>query len=65
VFNLRFKKLTSGIKQLLDPQPGKENTATEWFLNKFWEHPLIAGMRKQKDDTPGNVPRESSPQAAG
>lgn len=40
---LRSKTLASGIKQLLDTQPGPGSGA-DWFLQKFYEHPLIAGM---------------------
>jgi hypothetical protein len=47
-FNLRAKNLKSAITQLLDGQPstpgGKD---ADWFLNKFYTHPLIAGMHKQ------------------
>jgi hypothetical protein len=42
-FKLRSKTLASGIKQLLDTQPGPGGDAN-WFLQKFHEHPLIAGM---------------------
>ena len=40
---LRSKTLTSAIKQLLDTQPGPGGDAN-WFLQKFYEHPLIASM---------------------
>jgi hypothetical protein len=50
-FNLRAKNLKSAIKQLLDGQTGIENGVAnpdvEWFLKKFYDHPLIAGMKNQ------------------
>jgi hypothetical protein len=42
---LRSKTLASAIKQLLDAQPGPGGDAG-WLLQKFYEHPLIAGMLK-------------------
>jgi len=45
LMKLRSKNLAAAIKQLLDSQPGPGADAG-WFLKKFYEHPLIAGMLK-------------------
>jgi len=45
LMKLRSKNLAAAIKQLLDSQPGPGGDAG-WFLKKFYEHPLIAGMLK-------------------
>jgi hypothetical protein len=53
-FDFRAKNLKAAISQMLDRQPQKEgDTDTNWFLNKFNAHPLIAAMhdqRKPKDE---------------
>ena len=47
-FNLRAKNLKSAIMQLLDGQPSTaEGQDVTWFLKKFYDHPLIAGMSNQ------------------
>lgn len=47
-FNLRSKNLKSAITQLLDGQPSSVGGQdVDWFLDKFYKHPLIAGMQKQ------------------
>jgi hypothetical protein len=45
LMKLRSKNLAAAIKQLLDSQSGPGGDAG-WFLKKFYEHPLIAGMLK-------------------
>jgi hypothetical protein len=45
LMKLRSKNLAAAIKQLLDRQPGPGGEAG-LFLQKFYEHPLIAGMLK-------------------
>ena len=54
VTNLRATNLKAAINQLLDKQPGSKDpnhpdSATDWFVKKFYDHPLIAGMHDQRN----------------
>jgi hypothetical protein len=51
----RSTNLASAIKQLLDAQPGT-GTAAVSFLQQFYDHPLISGMR-----TPGKTGDRAHP----
>jgi len=47
VMKVRSNNMASAIEQLLDAQPGGKDGAANWFLQQFYSHPLIAGMRRQ------------------
>jgi len=51
---VRSKTLKQAIDQLLDQQKGSDDTKS--FLDQFWEHPLISGMK-----TPGKAPSAAHP----
>jgi hypothetical protein len=50
---LRAKNLRAAIGQLLDCQSGSGDAGADanWFLEKFYKHPLIAGMHDQREKT--------------
>ncbi len=58
LLNTRANTLRNAIRQLLDGQAGQpQPTQVNWFLHQFYEHPLIAGMRRQdkKDAHPAYI----------
>jgi len=61
VFNTRATTLAKAIEQLLDSQAGGNSPNTNWFLQQFYSHPLIAGLRKPND--PKSRPAYIAPRA--
>jgi hypothetical protein len=55
ILKTRSTNLASAIKQLLDAQPGTGGAAVS-FLQQFYDHPLISGMR-----TPGKTGDRAHP----
>jgi hypothetical protein len=50
ILKTRSTTLASGIRQLLDHQPGQTGSAdVDWFLQQFYSHPLITGMTHPGD----------------
>ncbi len=55
LFKMRATNLKSAITQLLDGQPSSTGGKDfDWFLDKFYKHPLIAGMYKPGDGAAGH-----------